>query len=180
LACGEYGERTERPHYHLCLFNCGFDDERAAGKNLTESTTLNALWGNGAARIAPFTPATASYIASYLVKHGRRTYADEHGELRAAPFLRASKRPAIGRQWLEKHYKDLQHGFLITANAAGKATQQRIPRYYTQQLLRLNTQRTEDLKATAKPATDKGHPDRLKAAQQIHQQQQEKKGRKLE
>ncbi|QCQ84607.1 replication initiator protein [Blackfly microvirus SF02] len=85
LACGEYGDTTYRPHYHACIFNCAFKDERQYSKTLSESATLAAIWSHGAAKLAPFTPATAGYVAAYITKHGHRTFSDEWGELLEPP-----------------------------------------------------------------------------------------------
>lgn len=181
LACGEYGERTERPHYHACLFNCGFHDEVRYSAQLSESATLSALWGYGAAKLAPFTPATAGYVAGYITKHGRRSYADEDGVHRCDPFKRQSSNPAIGLAWLEKHHADIQHGYLI--QEGGKKT--RLPRYYIKKLLEKhefkNTKRTwEDTTSKYRPLSNKNDPERLEAKKFIHENNQKRKRREVE
>lgn len=182
LACGEYGERTARPHYHLCLFNCGFHDEEQYSQKLKTSETLTDIWSYGAAKLAPFTPATAGYVAGYITKHGRRTYyspPDSDGVVteRYPPFKRQSTRPALGRSWLEKHHADLQHGYLVH-----EGIRTRIPRYYGTWLLqnKETRQKHSDLKARPTPKSDKKDEARLKAAEIIHEQNQRRKIRQLE
>lgn len=183
LACGEYGEKTQRPHYHLCLFNCGFSDEIQYSQKLSESATLTAIWGYGTVKLANFTPATAGYVAGYITKQGHRTYysePDAYGEVTELqpPFKRQSTRPALGKAWLEKHHTDLQHGYLIIEGIKSK-----IPRYYGTWLLnqKASKQNHEDIRArpTEEHTIEKRQPARLAAAQTIHTQHARRKTRKL-
>lgn len=187
LACGEYGDKTLRPHYHINVFNCAFKDQQRWSKTLYTSETLDRIWGHGAAKLAPFTPATAGYVAGYITQHGRRDYYNTDGETLEPPFKRQSQRPAIGLNWLKKNHADLAHGYLIHD---GK--KHPIPRYYKKVLQhhhdeqrKLHTAKTlqeaqlDDTNqhlshsiAKPRPASDAHHPDRLKAAEQIHAQQQ--------
>lgn len=192
LACGEYGDKTQRPHYHANLFNCAFKDQQRYSHDLYESPTLTKLWGYGTAKLAAFSPATAGYVAGYITQHGRRLYTDEDGVLLEPPFKRQSTRPAIGRRWIEKHAADIQHGYLIHE---GKKTP--IPRYYKKILARLGVTNligpltlTEvkiqqanktlgDNLAKTQPETDRFTPARLRDAEIIHKQHHENRSREL-
>lgn len=184
LACGEYGDKTLRPHYHLNIFNCAFKDEERYSKDLFQSETLTNLWGYGATKLAPFTPATAGYVAGYITQHGHRDYYNEDGELLEPPFKRQSTRPAIGLNWLKQNGHNVQHGYLI--HEGGK---QPIPRYYKKILARLaqaaqynqpNTLQEAVIRqinktlgdnvAKPKQETDRHHPERLRDQEIIHHQ----------
>lgn len=176
LACGEYGETTLRPHYHLCLFNAAFADERPYSEKLSSSGALDDLWTHGATKLAPFTAATAGYVAGYLTKRGRDTYVDrETGLELQRPFQRQSSRPALGRNWLEKNYDDLKLGFIV--QPGGKKA--RIPRYYIKWLLEKNettnarvheSRARNEAQRPSEPSLNNTHPDRLKAAETTHRQ----------
>jgi hypothetical protein len=173
LACGEYGEQTLRPHYHICLFNCGFaDEEQYGGTDLSTSPTLDKLWGLGSAKIAQFSPATAGYVASYLTKTGQKTYADADGVALQPPFLRSSSKPAIGKAWLDKYANDLQHGYVV--HEGKKAT---VPRYYQKKMQ--GHACWEDTKAKLRKYSEAREPARRQAAEKIHQHNQEQKRRAL-
>lgn len=63
LAVGEYGTKTNRPHYHACLFGLGIQD----AESITKS------WCSGGERIGivhmgQITPESARYIAGYTIK----------------------------------------------------------------------------------------------------------------
>ncbi|WNK13053.1 MAG: replication initiator protein [Microvirus sp.] len=129
LASGEYGEGTRRPHYHVCLFNCGFADSYTVAKDLKESPTLLNLWKLGGHRLGELTPASANYVAQYTVKKQAGPACNTDGVLIQAPFLRMSLKPAIGTRWIEKNKRDLQHGYLVNNGTKG-----RIPRQYRKKL----------------------------------------------
>lgn len=130
LASGEYGERG-RPHYHILLFNCGWNDAYRVAKDLYESPTLKKLWDKGGHRLGTLTGASANYVAQYTLKKVGAQHANKDGEIIQAPFMRASLRPAIGHTWMKKYKNDLSQGYLV---AQGRKTQ--IPRSYLQQLAR--------------------------------------------
>lgn len=183
LACGEYGERTSRPHYHLCLFNCDFVDLFAVGKDLFESPLVNQLWPAGGHRLGALTGASANYVAQYTVKAIGKTYHTEDGELLPSPFIRCSTKPALGHPWLKKYASDLQHGYLIA-----DAHKNRVPRAY-KKMLQHNRLKPKDVKsehrrdrqlaetiaarATRRRSapTDRTQEDELRAREHIHQQQ---------
>lgn len=72
---GEYGSRTERPHYHSIMFNL-------------EVKALNALpqvWGHGHVHVGDVSPASIHYTTKFhLNKH--RDW-EEKGVRREKPFL---------------------------------------------------------------------------------------------
>lgn len=67
--CGEYGERTRRPHYHAILFGTDF---RHDAVNLTEkswtSKTLIKSWQRGFIQVDECTPESCAYVAGYVQK----------------------------------------------------------------------------------------------------------------
>ena len=91
FGCGEYGEETNRPHYHLVLFNEDFrggytyniDDQ------LYGNTAINRIWSHGTCTFADFNMATACYVAGYVNKK----IGDED------TFSVMSKRPPIGYEY---------------------------------------------------------------------------------
>lgn len=62
---GEYGDHTERPHYHLALFGIGQEFE-----DLVRTT-----WGLGHVYVGDLSPHSARYITGYVVK--KLTKADD-------------------------------------------------------------------------------------------------------
>lgn len=133
VACGEYGTRTKRPHYHAIVFGLmPRDAHRPDPKALMHSELLDEIWGLGSIGIGTFSKASAQYVAQYTIKAQQREYADEDGVVLHRPFLRASRRPAIGLSWLERFAPDLSQGFALADTDAVK-----IPRYYRKKLAEL-------------------------------------------
>ncbi len=56
--CGEYGEKKNRPHYHLSLF----------GWLHTDHKDIQKSWKNGAIHLHPFNSATAAYVCGHILK----------------------------------------------------------------------------------------------------------------
>ncbi|WNK13868.1 MAG: replication initiator protein [Microvirus sp.] len=162
LACGEYGDRKGRPHYHMLGFNIDFNDTHEVAKDLRESALVSDLWPAGQHKIGNLTGASANYVAQYTLKKIGKTDCDADGVVRPAPFLRASLKPAIGNAWLQKYKHDLRMGYLVTEGQRG-----RIPRSYLQQLQRMDNQLLAEIKLNTKHKTETN----LEAAEIIHAQQ---------
>lgn len=134
FGCGEYGERTQRPHYHALLFGFDFLDRHSSvdvGRgDVWGSETLGILWGNGRTEIGSVTMASASYVAGYITKKIKpRDYNRANpitGELLCPEFARMSLRPAIGRRWIEKYWSDVYPRDFVVVDGR----QCKPPRYY--------------------------------------------------
>lgn len=169
FACGEYGDRNGRPHYHALLFNCDFSDKVLVGKDLYESATLASLWPQGRSIVGSVSAASANYVAQYSMKKLSTVPCDVDGVVRHPVFLRMSLKPGIGAGWLARFRTDLQHGYLV---ADGK--RQAIPRAYKARLSVLDPQLLEllDYRAYVYRSSfhsDKSLPDRLAASEVIHE-----------
>lgn len=156
--CGEYGDNTQRAHYHLCLFGIDFQDKihfrRIGEYNLYVSAKLNEIWGHGNTSIGSLTYETAAYTARYVMKKtmgkGTPRYVcldDETGELRplVQPFAVMSLRPAIGRRWIEKFHGDIygaDKDFVVVKNKKMPS-----PKYYDKIFDTIDNDRLESLKA---------------------------------
>nr|QXN72833.1 MAG: replication initiator protein [Microvirus sp.] len=102
FASGEYGERTNRPHYHALLY----------GPSVADARRIEAAWGHGFTRTEAVTPARIAYVAGYCQKkigyklHARECVDPSTGEVFAwqPPFIQMSRRPGIGanaKRWPE-------------------------------------------------------------------------------
>lgn len=124
FACGEYGTRTKRAHYHVLLFNVRFEDAVVHGKGTFTSQLLSRLWPFGTHVLGSLTPASAAYTAGYCQKKisGRleREVAYEvtnpvTGEVfsRVPEFNEMSRVPGIGHYWYQKYKSDLRNGYVV-------------------------------------------------------------------
>lgn len=139
--CGEYGEKNGRPHYHACIFGFDFPDKvlwkiTPTGHRLYTSATLEELWPFGFSTIGDVTFESAAYVARYIMKKITGDLAEDHyewidaytGEIRPLKpeYTTMSRRPGIGRGWLDKYMDDVYpHDFVIV-----NGRKMRPPRYY--------------------------------------------------
>lgn len=104
FGCGEYGENTGRPHYHIALFNyppCRYGITRKRKQNPDGTIApccltcdlLHETWGHGSIMLGTLEPQSAAYVAGYISK--KYTHAQNY-ENRTAPFARMSLRPPLG------------------------------------------------------------------------------------
>lgn len=72
--CGEYGEQSDRPHYHLAVFgypNCAWGQSRYTRTRQTccwSCDLLRSKWGFGNIFSGELTNESASYVAGYVTK----------------------------------------------------------------------------------------------------------------
>lgn len=174
LACGEYGDRTGRPHYHVLAFGLGIRDLTRWDDKTWASAALDGIWEKGRTNIGEVTPASAAYVAQYTLKKVTGSvYCDADGVVKPAPFMRVSTRPGLGTAFLRELRTDLRHGVCRDTNGDAKP----IPRFYRKKLqqhyLTLAAE-IEDRQETYRAKNEKqlranNHPDRLHAAERMHQ-----------
>lgn len=116
FACGEYGSKTWRPHYHAIVYDLFLDDLEKIGENeygqpLFTSKKLEKTWRNGFVVIGEATKESIEYVARYTCKKAYDKKRDKKiEELNIEPeFIRMSRRPAIGREWYNDNYKYIEH-----------------------------------------------------------------------
>ena len=111
LACGEYGGRTHRPHYHMLVYGLNADDfgdfqylkRSGSGHPLYISRKLDKIWSHGICFIGnEVRHEVAGYIARYTFKKRGFSKFDKDGVL--PPFQTFSKNiPIIGHsKWRDK------------------------------------------------------------------------------
>lgn len=139
--CGEYGERTRRPHYHALLFGHDFHDKAFYKKSVDGSTIftspeLSRLWDKGFSTTGAVTFESAAYCARYVMKKMTGLYAQTHysviepstGELvQLVPeYITMSLKPAIGRGWIDEYQDETYPDDFVVVN--GK--KMKPPKYY--------------------------------------------------
>jgi hypothetical protein len=174
-ACGEYGDQSGRPHYHICFFGLDFEDKELHtiknGNKLYTSKSLDKLWsdyrhrknyGNfGFASIGALTFDTAAYTARYCMKKAKGKNKDtayerlnpDTGEIVdiVPEFARMSRNPGLGKSWLEKYGSDVYpHDFTVIDNYQHKP-----PKYYDNLMDKKDSQKMDEIKASRRAAIKK-------------------------
>lgn len=169
FGCGEYGDRTERPHYHLVILGHAFLADRkhhsgTGSLKLYTSETLDKLWPDGFATIGSVTHDSAGYVARYVTKKvtGDREKVEAHYRGRTPEFMTCSKN--LGLEYFRQFKADLYpDDFQVF-----KGRKMRVPRYYDKQLpeeylATLKEQRMQRALARASNNT----PDRLAVREEV-------------
>lgn len=134
--CGEYGDKTLRPHYHFLLFGYDFPDKKffkkaPDGSPLYVSEFLNELWPYGHHMIGAVTFKSSAYVARYCMKKMTGKLADSHYDGRLPEYACMSLKPGIGKAWFDR-FKDeifLEDRDCVIVNGV----KHRIPRFYDSQ-----------------------------------------------
>ncbi|GHT17380.1 hypothetical protein AGMMS4956_20860 [Bacteroidia bacterium] len=114
FACGEYGEKYGRPHYHSLLFGVGIMDYQK----------VQDTWGHGSVDMGTLSYDSARYCADYILKRyngplGKKIYGHH-----LAPFQRSSA--GIGLRYCMDHAEEIKRDLSIKL----RGHEVGIPRYY--------------------------------------------------
>lgn len=116
FACGEYGSKSMRPHYHLILFGVDFSEDRYIhevrdGYVMYRSPTLEKIWTDpetkesyGFSLIAQVNWNTCAYVSRYCTKkkYGKQNIYYQTFNLQPE-FNLMSRRPGIGAQFYKEN-----------------------------------------------------------------------------
>ncbi|QCQ84926.1 replication initiator protein [Blackfly microvirus SF02] len=112
-ACGEYGSKTKRPHYHIILLNC------------LDATMVHDAWGLGHTLSLPLLSGGANYVLKYMSKQRTKSPGDDNQK----EFSLMSK--GIGENYLSAnmityHNDSVEKAFVYTKEGYKMS----MPRYY--------------------------------------------------
>lgn len=192
FACGEYGSKNWRAHYHMILFGYDFPDKtpwrRSASGHITcRSAELEKLWPLGNCEVGTVTRESAGYVARYSLKKiggdaAASHYARPHpvtGEIVQLDkeFILMSNRPGIGFGWFQQYGQDWFPGDFVTHNGEKLP----VPRYYVKKLDEAQQLRT----TLARQAKGKLHaadqtPERLGTREEVQLRRAERLIRSME
>lgn len=101
FACGEYGDKSGRPHFHVVLY----------GVSQLERETVYKSWGHGFVDVGELNPRSAAYVCGYLCKKGMRRWGSGALQGRHPEFVRMSLKPGIGSSAIDSISRQLMgHG----------------------------------------------------------------------
>ena len=128
MACGEYGDTFSRPHYH---FNAFLDVDMTEDEFHLACTKAWKFCIPDELIVEPFDLKSAEYVAKYCTK---RPGVDYDKNKVNSPFLLASRRPAIGKYWLDTQHAKLHQSLLKTLVYDSSGTPYNMPRYLREKL----------------------------------------------
>lgn len=134
-ACGEYGDKTGRPHYHAIIYGVSLAEHGykrfASGKRYPSTIVADkgpvwSSWRKGNVILGTVTVDSIQYVAKYIHKklYGEAAERDE----RVQPFSLMSKR--LGMEYVKDHERELRDRGYVMMN--GKKVG--MPRYYAKVL----------------------------------------------
>lgn len=122
-ACGEYGTKSWRPHYHIILFNFPHCQDY--------NEVITPIWGFGSIDVGTVTPQSIAYVLKYMSKPKRVPL--HLNDNRQPEFSLMSK--GLGANYLtpniiKYHNADMTRVYLTKADGVKMA----MPRYYKDKL----------------------------------------------
>lgn len=145
FGCGEYGDLTGRPHYHLILFSQDplFFTDRI-GINRFHSDSISKCWCFGLHEVSNAEAGCFAYVAGYCAKKQK----EDLSCYPVPPFILMSRRPGIGATNLNlEGFRDFKiHG--------KNGSYYRLPRYVRDKLPWFTEELKQELVYEAKKCAD--------------------------
>lgn len=164
FCCGEYGSKTDRPHYHMILFGWKppVDDltylkTTKKGSRLFSSATVARTWTAGFNSLGAVNRHSCRYTAKYLYKDYNNGFIPDGVSsvpLRQNPFLLVSK--GLGKDWLYDNQRFVKAQLGLTVNGVRTC----LPRYF-KRLLQLPVEELLAAKAKREVEVDRRLAKRL-------------------
>ena len=145
FAVGEYGslENSHRPHYHLILFGLGLDDlpdKKPVGFNelrqeVYSSDLISRHWPYGFISVGDVSWRSCAYVSRYVTKKALDPMSDDELDQLGKNHLfnLMSRRPGIGRKYLDEHPDCLDYSSIYLSTPDG-SKRVNIPKYFVKQL----------------------------------------------
>lgn len=138
FACGEYGTKGDRPHYHIILFNVPL--EWYIWDTIHKewySPKLEKIWSKGIIDIKEVERGSAHYVAKYTIKNSLDGWNDK--DIRTKPFAVMSKNPGIGNNYINDENRDYHLSSQTYHTRLKGGYIQPIGRYYKQKIFERET-----------------------------------------
>lgn len=150
---GEYGDSTNRPHYHALIFGYQFQNPQyykttKAGFKLYVCSELDDLWPYGLHSFGDVTFESAAYCARYVIKKMNGVKAEDHYMGRVPEFSIMSRRPGIAAGYYDRFGSEVYNSDSVVINGR----EVRPPRFYDLRFEITDAKRLEKLKAQRKRA----------------------------
>lgn len=197
LGCGEYGGKTNRPHYHIILFNAPFPSEtfynsKFINQNIYwQNSLIEEVWRYGISNITLATWDTIAYTARYVTKkiygtHSKEEYASKG---QTPEFIRMSR--GIGKDYYEQNKERIWKNDEIIIKNTNGAISTKPPKYYTRLLEKENKEASDNLKKNRQKLADQnqkvldqtftgGRLERLRIKESTHEEKHKQLKRHME
>lgn len=164
FGCGEYGDATGRPHYHLALFGpfgtTNSDPERTqeeparSGASQFTHSDISAVWPYGLHRFSELTWESAAYVARYVLKKVSGAHAETHYSGRVPEFQRSSH--GLGKAHVGTWFSDIYPSDQVVIPGRGAFMP---PPYYDRILEKIDPSLFEKVKKARAEAHEELTPD---------------------
>lgn len=138
IGCGEYGEESQRPHYHFILLNCPlpsetfFEPRIKNGNTYFRNTIIERAWTKGISNICPANWETMAYTARYITKkingEGSEQLYAANGLIKE--FFRQSRMPGIGKPYYDLHKDEIYKNDYILVKTKKGTAYRTPPKYF--------------------------------------------------
>lgn len=156
----EYGPSTNRPHYHMILFNFPIPVEELEIRKVDRDGNihwthkrLEKIWGKGFIDLCEVNWDTCAYVARYVMKKMKGKKPDEwYYEQGMAPeFNLMSRMPGIGMDFFSKNFQKIyQRDEIILKGHREKIQPVKPPKYYDRKFDLINPEEMKKIKEKRK------------------------------
>lgn len=178
--CGEYGDKSLRPHYHSVIFGFNPSDRvPLPGKpGLFVSPFVSKLWPYGFHIIEDTCENNISYVAGYCDKKMERRRIDWLRSYSMMPeYVAMSRRPGIGGDFFDRYCdsdlypQNADGSFLRHFALLGRNRKVKMPRYYDDLLFLRDPEKYDKLIASRRVAVDEIELDVRKWLNESHRKE---------
>lgn len=141
FACGEYGDKKHRPHYHIIYFGLNLDESKLIPWQMKmfnkvpywvyRCPELEEIWQKGNVIVGHVNWHTCAYTGRYVTKKLKGKAKLEYEKLGIEPvFALMSRKPGIGKSYLRDNAEKINTTYIIRLVTDGKQMEFDPPRYF--------------------------------------------------